>query len=188
MHRKEKEIREYIEQIRGLCDKVVDCLDNGQAYDVKDEMSELVEDFKEFENLGDFAEEMVEPGQTEVFEDIRQNAIESVELKRRESESDTNKIPYLVRKRTGEKIIVNRNIFKIGKESTYVDYCIEDNATISRSHADIIKRLDGFYLKDMGSLNHTFLNGVKLVPGMQKKLENGCLVQLSDEVFEWHCD
>jgi hypothetical protein len=183
MHKKEKEIREYIEQIRGLCDKVIESLDCDMEYDVDEEMSELVDDFKEFDNLGDFEDEPNDDlGKTQVFEELRQNAMESLEIK------NFKKIPYIVRKKTGEKIIINRNIFKIGKEDAYVDYCISDNPTISRSHADIIKKPDGFYVKDMGSLNHTFLNGVKLEQNVLKKLENGCLVQFSDEVFEWHCD
>jgi pSer/pThr/pTyr-binding forkhead associated (FHA) protein len=152
VYRKEKEIREYIEQIRGLCDKVIESLDRDEEYDIDDEMSEFVEDFKGFDKLGDIP------------------------------------IPYIVRKKTGEKVIINRDIFKIGKEASYVDYCINDNPTISRSHANIIKKPDGFYVKDLDSLNHTFLNGVKLEQNVLKKLENGCLIQLSDEVFEWHCD
>jgi hypothetical protein len=183
MYKKEKEIREYIEQIRRLCDKVIESLDSDTEYDVGEEMSELVDDFKEFDNLGDFEPEQDEDlDKTQVFDELHQNALESLEIKK------LNKIPYIVRKKTGEKIIINRNIFKIGKEETYVDYCISDNPTISRSHADIIKKPDGFYVKDMGSLNHTFLNGVKLEQNVLKKLENGCLVQFSDEVFEWHCD
>jgi hypothetical protein len=182
MYKKEKEIREYIEQIRGLCDKVIESLDSDTEYDVGEEMSELVEDFKEFDNLGDFESEHKNLDKTLVYDELHKNALESLELEK------LNKIPYIVRKKTGEKIIINQNIFKIGKEAAYVDYCINDNPTISRSHADIIKKPDGFYVKDMGSLNHTFLNGVKLEQNVLKKLENGCLVQFSDEVFEWHCD
>jgi predicted component of type VI protein secretion system len=182
MYKKEKEIREYIGRIRKLCDKVIECLDSDEEYDIGDEMSELVEDFKEFDNLGDFNDEENDSDRTQVFDELQQNAMESLEIK------NLNKIPYFIRKRTGEKVIVNRNIFKIGKEEAYVDYCINDNPTISRSHADIIKKPDGFYIKDMGSLNHTFLNGVKLEQNVPRKLENGCFIQLADEVFEWHCD
>jgi hypothetical protein len=175
MYKKGKEIREYIEQIRNLCDKVIESLDNDEEYDIGEEMSEFVDDFKEFDNLGDFDE-------TQIFEEPHQNVVESQEIKK------ITQIPYIVRKKTGDKVIINRNIFKIGKEEAYVDYCINDNPTISRSHADIIKKPDGFYIKDMGSLNHTFLNGSKLEQNVLKKLENGCLIQLADEVFEWHCD
>jgi hypothetical protein len=168
MYKNEKEIREYIEQIRGLCDKVIESLDDEEY---------------------DWDEDTENPkGKTTVFDDLQKNAEESLGLKKLTDVLDENRFPYLIRKSTGEKIIVNRNIFKIGKEEEYVDYCISDNATISRSHADILRKPDGYYVKDMGSLNHTFLNGVKLDQKEPQKLKSGCLVQLANEVFEWHCE
>ena len=97
----------------------------------------------------------------------------------------TENFPYLIRKRTREKIVINRSLFKLGKEAAYVDYCISDNPTVSRNHADIVKRQDGYYLVDKNSLNHSFVNGKKLVADEYRKLENGCLIQLADEVFEF---
>lgn len=94
-------------------------------------------------------------------------------------------IPYMVRKRTKERIIINRNLFKLGKDASYVDYCIKDNPAVSRNHADIVRKADGFYLIDKGSLNHTFVNGKKIVEGEYRKLEDGCLIQLANEVFEF---
>lgn len=94
-------------------------------------------------------------------------------------------IPYMVRKRTKERIIINRNLFKLGKDASYVDYCIKDNPAVSRNHADIVRKADGFYLIDKGSLNHTFVNGKKVVEGEYRKLEDGCLIQLANEVFEF---
>ncbi len=94
-------------------------------------------------------------------------------------------IPYIVRKRTKERIIINRNLFKLGKDASYVDYCIKDNPAVSRNHADIVRKADGFYLIDKGSLNHTFVNGKKVVEGEYRKLEDGCLIQLANEVFEF---
>jgi len=93
--------------------------------------------------------------------------------------------PYIIRKRTGEKIVINHRLFKLGKDASYVDYCIKDNPAVSRNHADIVRKPDGFYLVDRGSLNHTFVNGKKLAEDEYRKLENGCLMQLADEVFEF---
>lgn len=94
-------------------------------------------------------------------------------------------IPYIVRKRTREKITINRSLFKLGKDTSCVDYCIRDNPAVSRNHADIVKKQDGFYIVDKGSLNHTFVNGKKLAAEEYRKLEDGCLIQLADEVFEF---
>lgn len=90
-----------------------------------------------------------------------------------------------MRKRTGEKIAIDKNIFKLGKDAAYVDYFVDDNPTISRNHADIVRRDDGFYAKDKGSLNHTFVDGKKLEPEKPVKLVSGSLLQLADEVFEF---
>lgn len=124
-------------------------------------------------------------GSTDAFDNLQKNAQESLELKNKTRELGNEKAAYIIRKRTNEKILINRNIFKLGKEEAYVDYCIKNNPTVSRNHADIVRKADGYYLVDKGSLNHTFVDGVKLNPDEYRKLENGCLLQLANEVFEF---
>lgn len=125
-----------------------------------------------------------ESGATDVFDELQKAADDSLELKNGTRKLN-EKLPYLVRRSTGEKIVINRNIFKLGKDAAYVDYFVDNNPTISRSHADIIRKKDGYYAKDKGSLNHTFVDGKKLEPETSVKLEAGSLLQLSDEVFEF---
>lgn len=91
---------------------------------------------------------------------------------------------YLLRKRTGEKIVIDKDLFKLGKDAACVDYVVDDNPTISRNHADIIRKKGVCYVKDKGSLNHTFVDGKKLEAEKTVKLESGSLLQLADEVFE----
>lgn len=107
--------------------------------------------------------------------------------KRKEAAKAVRKtvIPYIVRMRTRERIPINRSPFKLGKDASCVDYCIGDNPAVSRNHAEIVRKQDGFYIVDKGSLNRTFVNGKKLAAEEYKKLEDGCLVQLADEVFEF---
>ena len=62
---------------------------------------------------------------------------------------------------------------------------VDDNPTISRNHADIIRKKNSYYVKDKGSLNHTFVDGKKLEADKPVKLESGSLLQLADEVFEF---
>lgn len=124
-------------------------------------------------------------GSTEEFDELQKNAKDSLKLKEKTKTLRKGVTPYIVRKRTKEKIVINRNLFKLGKDASYVDYCIRDNPAVSRNHADIVRKADGFYLIDKGSLNHTFVNGKKLADGEYRKLENGCLMQLADEVFEF---
>lgn len=108
------------------------------------------------------------------------------EPKKAVPEKDTNvKSVYLLRKRTGEKIVIDKDVFKLGKDAVCVDYVVDDNPTISRNHADIICKEGVYYVKDKGSLNHTFVDGKKLEAQKPVKLESGSLLQLADEVFEW---
>ena len=96
-----------------------------------------------------------------------------------------DQVVYLLRKRTSEKIPIHKDIFKLGKDTACVDYVVDDNPTISRNHADIIRKKGSFYVKDKGSLNHTFVDGKKLEADKPIKLESGSLLQLADEVFEF---
>lgn len=91
----------------------------------------------------------------------------------------------LVRTKNGEQIQIRKQLFKIGKERVKVDYCISDNNTISRIHAQITYRDGEYYVTDMKSTNYTYVNGNKLASGQEMKLHNGDKIKLSDEEFEF---
>lgn len=91
--------------------------------------------------------------------------------------------PYLTRMKNKEQIVINKPIFRIGKERSYVDYFIGDNPAISRSHANIITRDDGYYIEDTNSTNHTYVNGQLIVSGSQVKLERNTQICLGNEEF-----
>ena len=89
----------------------------------------------------------------------------------------------LERKSNYENIRINKGIFSIGKERKKVDYCISDNNSISRNHAEIVVKNGTFYLIDQKSTNGTYLNDVKLNPLQEMELKNGDKIRLSDEEF-----
>ncbi len=93
---------------------------------------------------------------------------------------------FLVRRKTGERININRQSFKIGKEKRRVDYCVSDNPTVSRLHCEIIKRGADYYVIDQGSANCTFVNGIQISPNKETLLTNMSTLKLSDEEFEFH--
>lgn len=93
----------------------------------------------------------------------------------------------LVRSKNGEQIQIRKQMFKIGKERVKVDYCISDNNTISRIHAQIIYRDGEYYITDMKSTNNTYVNGNKIAANQDVKLRNGDKIRLSDEEFEFRC-
>ncbi len=93
--------------------------------------------------------------------------------------------PYLIRKRTNQKIDISKDIFRIGKEQSYVDYFVNDNSAISRSHADIVKRGDEYFIIDNNSLNHTYVNGEQIQSQCPTPLKDFDTVTLADEFFEY---
>lgn len=91
----------------------------------------------------------------------------------------------LLRKKNNESIQINKQLFRIGKERAKVDYCVPDNNSISRIHAHIISKGGVFFIIDQNSTNFTFVNGNKISPNQETKLNNGDKIKLSDEEFEF---
>lgn len=96
------------------------------------------------------------------------------------------RMPYLVRKKTNERIDITKDVFRIGKERNYVDYWVYDNSAVSRSHADIIHKDREFYIMDNNSLNHTFVSGTQIESQKLVKLEDFSTITMADEIFEFH--
>lgn len=93
--------------------------------------------------------------------------------------------PYLIRSKNNERILLNKPVFRIGKEKSYVDYFISDNTAISRSHANIINHNGEFVVVDTNSTNHTYVNGVMIQSGVETRLSHGDKVRLANEDFEF---
>lgn len=93
----------------------------------------------------------------------------------------------LTRKKNGENIQINKQLFKIGKERIRVDYCIPDNNSISRVHAQIVFKNSAYYIVDMKSTNYTYVNGNKVIPEQEMKLNSGDKIRFADEEFEFRC-
>ena len=91
----------------------------------------------------------------------------------------------LTRLKTGERISINKQLFKIGKERARVDYCISDNNNVSRCHAHIIFRGGSYYIVDQKSTNYTYVNGNKIDSDMELRLNSGDKIKLGDEEFEF---
>ncbi len=82
------------------------------------------------------------------------------------------------------RILVNRKRFLIGSDFEQMDCVIRNNQYISRCHAKIHYESDCYYLEDAGSMNGTYINGVKLAEGLKYKLLSGDIINLADCRFE----
>ncbi len=92
-------------------------------------------------------------------------------------------IPTLTRYRTGESVKINRNSFIIGSAKEMVDYCIQYNPGISRTHICIMKFADGYYVNDLDTTNGTYVNDMKVESGRYVKLSDKSVIKMADEEF-----
>ena len=92
-------------------------------------------------------------------------------------------MPYIVRVNTGERVMVNKAVFKIGKAGRGVDYHVGGNGAVSKVHVIIYQREDGCYLKDNKATNGTYLNGARLDENEEKLLTNDSTISIGGEDF-----
>ena len=89
----------------------------------------------------------------------------------------------LTRVKTNEHVDIVKQLFRIGKERSKVDYCITNNNSVSRVHADIVFKNGGYYLIDNNSTNYTFVNG-QLIPAKQEvAISDGDRIKFAEEEF-----
>ena len=90
---------------------------------------------------------------------------------------------YLIHTAKNQKILIGqRTSLLIGSLRQSCDYCIE-NTAVSRIHAEIVRRDQNYYLKDLRSRNHTFLNGAELMSNEERLLKDGDVILFADEKF-----
>ncbi|MCD7922010.1 MAG: FHA domain-containing protein [Clostridiales bacterium] len=94
-------------------------------------------------------------------------------------------VPYLLRLRNDEKILLDKPVFRIGTRRDYADYCIRDNPTVSRSHATILIRDGKYYVLDTNSSNHTYVDGRMISSNVETELSHGMRLKFSNEEFEF---
>lgn len=92
---------------------------------------------------------------------------------------------FLIQKKNGNRIKVDKLLFRIGKEKSFVDYWVSDNTAVSRSHADILNHEGNYYIRDNNSTNHTYLNGTMLTSNQEYSVKNGDQIVLGNEAFEF---
>lgn len=84
-----------------------------------------------------------------------------------------------------EKADINKTTFIIGSASMGVDFYV-NNPAVSRQHSKIIFQNNEYYLVDNKSTNHTVLDGIIIEPEKPVKLYNKALIEMADELFEFH--
>ena len=91
--------------------------------------------------------------------------------------------PSLFRVLTEENIIINKPVFRLGKEKSYADYFVSNNNAVSRSHADIITRGQRVFVIDLNSKNKTYINDLPIPVQQETEIFNGDRLRLANEEF-----
>lgn len=120
-------------------------------------------------------------GETTVFyQDNDATIVLSQEGKKQEA--------YLIRRRTGERIMIKEKEFVLGKDPSQTDYCLTGNSAISRSHAVILHKEKDYAISDKNATNGTFVNGIKVAAFQKTALKDGDIIKLADEDFEFRLE
>lgn len=103
-----------------------------------------------------------------------------------ERDDDSNKYPKLQRIATGENILIDKPVFRLGKEKSYADYFVSNNSAVSRNHADIVSRGNRYFVIDLNSKNRTFINEHVIPVRQETEIFNGDRLKLANEEFVFY--
>lgn len=109
------------------------------------------------------------------------NSVVTVMLDENGLDSNEPARASITRAANNQKMYMDKDVLKIGKESDYVDFYIGNNPTISRAHADIIRKDGNYYIRDNNSKNHTYVNGEMIPPSQLIPIGNNTKIMLSNE-------
>ncbi len=101
-------------------------------------------------------------------------------------------VPY-----SGPRLLLNStgSIFRlgdvaiVGREDPSLQIDLEgypEGKYVSHRHAQITKIKDAFYVEDLGSSNHTFVNQIKLAQGQAEPLKEGDIVRFGKVELTFH--
>ena len=101
-------------------------------------------------------------------------------------------VPY-----NGPRLLLNStgSIFRlgdvaiVGREDATLQIDLEgypEGKYVSHRHAQITKIKDVYYVEDLGSSNHTWVNQIKLAPGQAEPLKEGDMVRFGKVELTFH--
>lgn len=82
------------------------------------------------------------------------------------------------------EVVIDKDDAVIGKKQELVDLVIPFNKMISRKHCRITNINGIYYIRDEGSANGTFVNGIRLNPGQKIQMNRGDVIRLADSDFQ----
>ena len=92
----------------------------------------------------------------------------------------------LFRESNKEMIPVSGTIFRIGTDYDYTDYPIRNNKTVSSSHAWILMKDNVYYIKDLNSKFHTFVDEERIPVDVEVPIKHGSQIRMGSERFVFY--
>lgn len=169
---------------------IVECNSDVYRFEGKDVNREFNRHSNECEEVIDISDDDVRTNM--IFDDAIDIGNDETELcedsciniKSDDGKKENKKVyPVLIRRSNEEMIRIDKPVFRIGKEERCVDYVVKNNATISRSHADIICRGERYFIFDLESKNKTYVNDRVILAKQEVEIFNGDILRLAREEF-----
>lgn len=111
------------------------------------------------------------------------NAIQGVQLSH--SPKKQNELQLFHNGKYGQfAFYVQKKEFVIGKRRDSVDGYLAMSEAVSRIHCRIVRKEDKYFVIDMGSLNHTFVNGTLVNAQEEKEIVDGDSLRIADIDFK----
>lgn len=85
--------------------------------------------------------------------------------------------------KTGQVMLLDKPEIYIGKKEEMNDFAVRNNSNVSKRHACISWENEKYYIRDLQSLNGTFVNGRNVEFGTMCKLKNKDKFALANEEF-----
>lgn len=135
----------------------------------------------------DEATSLLNEENTTLLEDDEQTTLldESIEWNSAQ-QFQQRRYPYLIRVSVGERIDIDKPVFRLGKERQYVDYFVTNNNAVSRSHANIVTRSNRYFVVDLNTTNYTYINGQIIPANTEVEIFDRNILKLANEEFEFH--
>ncbi len=117
-------------------------------------------------------------------------SLEMVEEEAEEPPETPKGIAKLVVEGYDKEYILDKDVITIGRQSPAdgifpdIDLTeVDEEAYVSRRHARILRKDDGFIFEDLGSSNGSFINNVRIAQGVQQFLNEGDVIRLGKTVL-----
>lgn len=90
---------------------------------------------------------------------------------------------YVLKRTSGQKLPLDKDVMIIGRQDGVADILIHENTSVGRQHARLIQIDSGYAVKDLKSVNGTFVNDKKVIPEQPIALVDGDVLRISNECF-----